>query len=200
MKRFAMGLALAAFAAVPSVASADPASQADKGEAAKECRQFADAAGNRSNLGRIFGTNRANAVKACRTAQTRDAHNERHRSARQAVENCKANPVPDQSLGECVSDERRRLNAKADRNDRERVAAVRACKQAEATSTGRAFGRCVAEAQRNDNARDGQANAEQGAANGGTAGEQGPTNAEQGTTAAEAGQARQPDGVPPTQA
>lgn len=181
-----MGLALAAFAAMPSVASANPASEADKGEAAKECRQFLDAAGNRENLGRVFGTTRAAAVRECRSQQTRDAHNERHRSARQAVEACKANPVEGQSLGECVSAKRRSLNAKADRQDRERVAAVRECQ--DKTSTGRAFGRCVAAAQSNEKAADGQANAEQGAAN-----------AEQGTTAAETGQARQPDGVPPTQ-
>ncbi len=210
MKRLATGLALAAFAAVPSVASADPASQADKGEAAKECRQFLDAAGNRANLGRIFGTDRANAVRECRSEQTRDAHNERHRSARQAVENCKANPVEGQTLGECVSAERRRLHAEADRRDRERIAAVRECQ--ENSETGRAFGRCVAKAQSNENAADGQAKADEGAADGGAAAEQGAANAEQGTTtagqgaangeqgttAAEQGQAYRPDGVPPT--
>lgn len=187
MKGITIGLALVAVAVMPGAASANPASKADRGEAAKECHSFKNAAGNRANLGRLFGTGRAAAMRKCRAVQTRDAHNERHRSARQAVDSCKANPVEGQSLGECVSAERRKLNADADRQDRERVAAVRTCQ--EAASTGRAFGRCVAKAQSNEKAADGQARADQGAANG----DQGAANGEQGT-------ARQPDEILPPRA
>jgi hypothetical protein len=137
----------------------------------------------------MFGTNRADAVRKCRAVQSRDAANERKRSARQAVETCKESRPEGQTLGECVSAERRRLNAEADRQDRERVDAVRACKGNEETSTGRAFGSCVANAQSGGNAAPGSTNAENGAANGGAG------NAGDGSANADG---RRPDEVPPT--
>lgn len=166
------------------------------------------AAGSRENLGRLFGTNRAKAVRKCRAVQARDARNERKRSAREAVEQCKAERAQSDEefggshdgqtfnefygqrgdgIGRCVSKQRRANNAEADREDRERVAAVRACQD----KTGREFGRCVANAQSNENAAGGQQHADQGADNGSTAGEQGSGNASQGDS-------RRPDEVPPT--
>ena len=186
LKRIAIGAA-AALLLVPSAASAGP-SKADRGEAAKECRQFLNAAGNRENLGRIFGTNRSNAVRKCRAVQARDAAKERKGSAREAVETCKASRPEGQTLGECVSAERRRLNAEEDREDRERIAAVRACKENEATSTGRAFGECVSNAQ--SDGRSGE-----GSDNSGSNSDAGEQHATDGQANADG---RRPDGVPPT--
>ena len=195
----------------PAGAAAKP-SQADRGEAAKECRAMLKAAGSKGNLGRVFGTNRANAVRKCRSVQARDARNERKRSAREAVEQCKAERAQSDEqfsgehdgktfndfygqkgngIGRCVSKQRRANNREADREDRERAAAVRTCK--ETTDSGRDFGRCVAGAQSNENAAGGQQNAGEGQQNAG----QGAGNANQNG----GGQAdeRRPDGVPPTQ-
>ena len=174
------------------------------------------AAGSSENLGRVFGTSRAAAVRKCRTVQVRDAQQERKRSAREAVEACRAERAQSdeefsgahggktfnefygqkgRGIGKCVSEQRRTNNAEADREDRERLTAMRACR--ESTDSGREFGRCVAAAQSNENAAggqqnaaEGQQNAGQGAANGGQAAEQGAGNAGQGDT-------RRPDEVPP---
>lgn len=211
MKRVLVGVT-AALLILPSAASAGP-SKADRGEAAKECRALLKAAGSRENLGRIFGTNRAKAVRKCRAVQTRDAHNERKRSARQAVEQCKAERAQTDEefggdhggktfnefygqkgdgIGRCVSKQRRANNAQADREDRQRIAAVRDCQ--DTTSTGREFGRCVANAQSNENAAGGQQHADQGAGNANQGAGQSGGNAGQGSGQ---GDSRRPDEVPP---
>lgn len=188
MKRVVMGLTAAAVLAVPGVASADPVSKRDRAEAKKECRAFADAAGTKANLGRVFGAKRADAAKDCRATQARKAHREDHRSARDAAKRCRADHSPYENRGQCVAAERRKNNREEDSQDRDRVEQVRSCRGDEDTPvTGRAFGRCVANAMSNDNAQAGQEHADQGAANG-----------EQGSTAAEDGQARRPAGTPPT--
>ena len=185
---FLLGLALSAWA--------NPPSAADKGEAARECRQFEDAAGNRENLGALFGVSRSEAVRACRQTQTQDAHRERHRAARQARRQCRADHEPGRARGQCVAATKRSLNQQADQADAERVEAVRACAE---TNEGRDFGRCVARPQSNENAAAGQEHADQGGANAsppGPEGSPGADNAAQGQTAAEAGRAHRPDDVP----
>ena len=202
---------------VPSTAAAGPG-KADRAEAAKECRAALKAAGDRENLGRMFGTNRANAVRKCRAVQARDAQNERKSSAREAVKQCKAERAQTDEefaadhegqtfnqfygqkgngIGRCVSKQRRANNAEADREDRERLAAVRACRENEETSTGRAFGRCVAAAQSNENAAGGQQNAGEGSGNADDGAGNGNQGSGHGAGNGGQGDSRRPDEVPP---
>lgn len=197
MKTLIAGAALIAMLAAPATAVAKP-SAADRKEARKECRAALDAAGSRSALGDILGVSKGRAFKVCVRQQAADAKSERRQSRRQAVIDCKRERAMSddefraehggqtfderygqkgRGIGKCVSKQRRANEREADREDAAQTEAMRAavkrCKDDPATSSGRAFGRCVAGAMADENGQQGLNEADQHGAGGGSDGERG---------------------------
>ena len=150
MHRYLIAVGLAATLVVPTGAAAKP-NQADKQNAAKECRaERGTTSSTREAFAEKYGTNenKSNAFGKCVSGKTREEHRERHAAKRSASKDCRAergttpesrkafadkygtNKNKRNAFGKCVSGKARAAKREMDREDREdRVAQRNAAKE-----------------------------------------------------------------------